>query len=54
MAKDELTRKMLDDSKNIDMVKIWLSKPIMKEEVAIEIINKMMDKLDTVNNNECF
>ena len=53
MAKDELTRKMLDDGENVDSVEEWLSKPIMEAEAAIEIKNKMVDKLDTINKNEC-
>ena len=53
MAKDELTRKMLDDGENVNSVEEWLSKPIMEVEAAIEIKNKMVDKLDTINKNEC-
>ena len=53
MAKDELTRKMLDDGENVDSVEEWLSKPIMKVEAAIDIKHKMVDKLDTINKNEC-
>ncbi|XP_065652843.1 uncharacterized protein LOC136080158 [Hydra vulgaris] len=49
MAKDELTRKMLDDGENVDSVEEWLSKPIMEVEAAIEIKNKMGDKLGTIN-----
>ena len=40
MAKDELTRKMLDDGENVDSVEEWLSKPIMEVEAAIEIKKK--------------
>ena len=53
MAKDELTRKMLDGGENVDSVEEWLSKPIMEVEAAIEIKNKMVDKLDIINENEC-
>ncbi|XP_065673915.1 uncharacterized protein LOC136090867 [Hydra vulgaris] len=53
MAKDELTRKMLDDGESIDSVEEWLSKPVMEVEAAIEIKNKMVDKLDSINKNEC-
>ena len=53
MAKDELTRKMLDDGENVDSVEEWLSKPIMEAEAAIDVKNKMVDKLHTINKNEC-
>ncbi|XP_065668049.1 uncharacterized protein LOC136088288 [Hydra vulgaris] len=53
MAKDELTRKILDDGESIDSVEEWLSKPVMEVEAAIEIKNKMVDKLDSINKNEC-
>ena len=42
MAKDELNRKMLDNGENIELVEVWLSKPIMEVEAAIEIKNKMI------------
>ena len=53
MAKDELTRKMLDDGENVDSVEKWLSKPIMEVEAAIKIKNKMAEELDIINEYEC-
>ena len=52
MAKDELARKMLDDGENIDSVEKWISQPVLEVEAAIEIKNKMVDKLETINKNE--
>ena len=52
MAKDELTRKMLDDGENIDSVEEWLSKPKMEVEAAIEIKSNMVDRLDMINKNK--
>ena len=42
---------MFDDGENVDSVE-WLSKPTREVEATIEIKNKIVDKLDTINKNE--
>ena len=46
MAKNELTRKMIDDGENVDSTEERLSKTLLEVKAAIEIKNKMVDKLD--------